>query len=122
MDPLSTLRRKLSKTNDLAFEGLSFDHSPMAAEIASLERWVKVSGSPNPESDVVLETLHRFNRQPTVTNFRDTQLLCFGSTVPFVKNKKRIIEDDDLFEKLLRCAERFRSKPRAFRRCYKGLL
>ena len=122
MDPLIVLKQKLSRTNSLAFDGLTFDHKPIAAEIAVLKQWVTSSDSLNLDSDIIHEALLRFYRSSDLTNLRQAQLVCYGCAAQFGKDKKRLIEDAKYFPMLLDCIDRLRSKPRFFRRCYKGLL
>jgi hypothetical protein len=122
MDLLTALKRKLSKTNALAFEGLAFNQAPMASEIAKLNKWITSSDSQNLESDIILEALLRFYRTSDLTSLRQAQLVCYGCVAQFGEDKKRLIEDAKYFVTLLDSVDRFRSKPRAFRRCYKGLL
>ena len=116
------LKRKLSLTNVHSFEGLTFDFTPIANEVKALTKWVGEAASPKPASDLVLEALFRFQRSSTLPNFREAQLVSYGCVEPFGHDKQRLIEDERLFPKLLDCVDEYRPKPRAFRRCYRGLL
>ena len=122
MSALSDLKRKLSWTSAHAFEGLIFDHTPIANEVEVLRGWVAGKEALKPASDLVLEALLNFRRSANVTGLREAQLVCYGSIEPVGKEKHRLIEDLRLFPTLLNCVDKYRPKPRAFRRCYKGLL
>jgi hypothetical protein len=122
MSVLDDLKRKLSKTNVRAFEGLTFDHAPLAKELKILEQWVGSAAAPNPASDIVVEALLRFHRSSNLASIREAQLTCYGCIQPFGPENRRLIEDARLLPTLLECVEKYLPKPRAFRRCYRGLL
>jgi hypothetical protein len=116
------LQRILSWTNARAFEGLTFERAPITKEIETLGKWIGGKTSPRPTTDLVLEALQHFYQSLTVSNLREAQLVCYGCIEPFGDEKTRLIEDKQRFPRLLDCVERYRPTPRAFRRCYRGLL
>jgi hypothetical protein len=122
MNTLDDLKRKLSRTNARAFEGLTFDHAPLAKELEILTQWVGATASPSPPFDIVLEALLRFQRSSHLASLREAQLVCYGCIQAYGQEKRPLIEDSRLFPELLECADKYRQKPRAFRRCYRGLL
>jgi hypothetical protein len=122
MGALSDLKRKLSKTNARAFEGLTFDQAPIAQEIRALDTWVGSRAALKPPIDLIIEALFRFSRTSTLTGFREAQLVCYGCIESFGQEKLRLIDDVRLFPKLLTAIGQYRSRPLAFRRCYRGLL
>jgi EH_Signature domain len=122
MDALTELKCKLSKTNVQAFEGVVFDHTPLAREIRTLDAWVGSRTNLRPPIDLIIEALFRFARSSKLTGFRQAQLVCYGCIEPFGEEKLRIIDDGRLFPILLTSIGQYRSKPTAFRRCYRGLL
>jgi hypothetical protein len=122
MDAIADLKRKLFRTNVSAFRTLTFDHAPIGNEIEALKRWVSATASETPASDLIREALLRFSRSLRLPGLRDAQLVCYGCIERFGQDKIRLIEDAQLFPKLLVSVEEYRPKPRAFRRCYKGLL
>lgn len=121
-DKLVTLQRMLARTNAQAFDGLTFDLEPLANQIAELTKWVNGSASPNPESDIVLDAVERFATSGSLGTLRDLQLVAFGCMVPFGSSNRRLIGEAELFSSLLQLVQNTRLRPRAFRRCYRGLL
>ena len=122
MSALTDLKRRLSRTNVRAFEGLSFDHASLAREIRTLDAWIGSKTTLRPPIDLIIEALFHFVRSSTLAGFRQAQLVCYGCIEPFGREKLRIIDDSRLFPILLRSIRQYRSKPTAFRRCYRGLL
>ena len=116
------LKRKLSLINERAFARLEFDFTPIDNEIRVLTKWLGKAISLNPASDLVLEALLRFRHSTTLPNLREAQLVSYGCVEPFGRDKERLIEDAQLFPTLLASIDAYRPKPRAFRRCYRGLL
>lgn len=122
MSALTDLKRRLSRTNVHAFEGLTFDHTPIAREIGTLDEWVGSKTALRPPIDIIIEALFRFVRSSNLVGFRQAQLVCYGCIEPFGQEKLRIIDDKRLFPILLTSIGQYCSKPTAFRRCYRGLL
>jgi len=116
------LQRILSATNARTFEGLTFDHAQLTKEIEALKKWMGDKDSDRPSTDVVLEALKDFYETADVSSLRQAQLVCYGCIEPFGVEKVPLIDDERRFPKLLDCVERYRPTPRAFRRCYRGLL
>src|SRR5262245_10788703 len=116
------LPRILSSTNARAFEGLTFNRAQITKEIDALKKWIGDKDFHRPATDLVHEALKHFYESADVSNLRQAQLVCYGCIEPFGVEKAPLIDDEQRFPKLLDCAERYRPTPRAFRRCYRGLL
>jgi EH_Signature domain/SNF2-related domain len=116
------LPRILSATNARAFEGLSFDRAQITKEVDTLKKWIGDKNSQKPAIDLVLEALRHFYESADISNLRQAQLVCYGCIEPFGAEKAPLIEDEQRFPRLLDCVERYCPAPRAFRRCYRGLL
>jgi hypothetical protein len=112
----------LSWTNAKAFEELIFDHAPLTKEIERLKGWIGGRASEKPALDLVLEALQHFDQSLVISGLREAQLVCYGCVEPYGDKKNRLIEDERRFPRLLDCIEKYRPSPRAFRRCYRGLL
>jgi EH_Signature domain len=69
-----------------------------------------------------LEAVRRFWDSMQITKFRDTYLLSWGLCLPVRKDGPCILEDRDRFRRVLIAVDKEKSRPKAFRRCYKGLL
>jgi hypothetical protein len=122
MHTLADLKRMLARTNAHAFDGLTFDHAPIAKELQVLKRWIDTAASQRPPSDLVLAALLRFQTHLELPRLREAQLVCYGCIEPFGPQRTPLIEDARLFPRLLSCVDEYRRKPPAFRRCYRGLL
>jgi hypothetical protein len=122
MHTLADLKRMLAWTNAHAFDGLTFDHAPIANELQALKAWIDGTASERPASDLILAALLRFQARLDLAGLREAKLVCYGCIEPFGPNRQRLIQDARAFPKLLNCVDEYRPKPHAFRRCYKGLL
>jgi EH_Signature domain len=69
-----------------------------------------------------LEAVRRFWDSLQITKFRDTYLLSWGMCLPMRKDGPCILEDRDRFRRVLIAVDKEKARPKAFRRCYKGLL
>lgn len=69
-----------------------------------------------------LEAVRRFWNSLQIKGFRDTYLLSWGLCLPVRKDGPCILEDRDRFRRVLIAVDREKARPKAFRRCYKGLL
>ena len=69
-----------------------------------------------------LEAVRRFWDSRQITKFRDTYLLSWGLCLPVRKDGPCILEDRDRFRRVLLAVDKEKARPKAFRRCYKGLL
>lgn len=122
MGALDSLRQTLEATNAQAFQGLAFEHKKLDEAIQQLRAWLGSSGTRKPPSNLIHDALSRFYKVLRTENLRDTRLISYGCVEPFDERGHRLIEDAEGFPKLLDCVDRYRSEPRPFRRCYKGLL
>jgi hypothetical protein len=69
-----------------------------------------------------LEAVRRFWDSLHIKEFRDTYLLSWGLCLPVRKDGPCILEDRDRFRRVLLAVDKEKARPKAFRRCYKGLL
>src|ERR1700722_7725936 len=69
-----------------------------------------------------LEAVLRFWDSLQIPKFRDTYLLSWGLCLPVRKDGPCILEDRDRFRRVLIAVDKEKPRPKAFRRCYKGLL
>ena len=70
----------------------------------------------------LLAALQAFHRDQEFSDLRQARLVCFGCIDPVLPDNAKLIEDGQRFPKLLSSVEAYRADPRAFRRCYRGLL
>jgi hypothetical protein len=73
-------------------------------------------------SDHQLEAVRRFWDSQEVKSFRDAYLLSASLCVPHRSGGECILEDEPRFQRVLDGADEFRANPRAYRRCYQGLV
>jgi hypothetical protein len=122
MSCLSRLRVALQEAASGSLHGLTFDTNPLDRETAKLRDWLGDRGSAKPPQDVVVSALRAFFQVQELQSHRQALLVCFGCLDPVLPAEARLIEDGDRFPKLLGGVEVFLPNPRAFRRCYRGLL
>src|SRR5262245_39516225 len=119
---LDRLRLALKTTNAQAFQGLAFEYSQLSKEVEKLKAWLGRSGTAQPSANLIREAVVRFSRVGGTASLRDVRLISYGCVEAFDGREHRLIEDAQRFPKFLDCVDGYRSAPRAFRRCYKGLL
>lgn len=119
---LSRLRVALQDAVSGSLHGLTFDTSLLDRETAKLRDWLGDRGSVKPPQDVIGAALRAFFQVQELQNYRQALLVCFGCLDPALPAGARLIEDGERFPKLLGGVEAYLPKPRAFRRCYRGLL
>jgi EH_Signature domain len=68
------------------------------------------------------EAVRRFWDSLLIASFRDTYLLSWGLCLPVREDGPCILEDRDRFRRVLIAVDKEKARPKAFRRCYKGLL
>jgi hypothetical protein len=124
MSSLSRLRNALQQTNSNSVRGLEFDTKAIDCEIMRLRNWIGSHGTVKGPRDVTVTVaaLQAFHRDQEFSDLRQARLVCFGCTDPVLPDNARLIEDGQRFPKLLSSVEAYRADPRAFRRCYRGLL
>ena len=122
MSGLSRLRVALQEAASGSLHGLTFDPNPLDREAAKLRDWLGDRGSAKPAQDVIVAALRAFFQVQDLQNHRQALLVCFGCLDPVLPAGARLIEDGDRFPKLLGGVEAYLPNPRAFRRCYRGLL
>ena len=91
--------------------------------VSHLQSWIKAgAGDSSPPKDAVADAIRAFYARQEFTNLRDARYVCFGCTDPVGRDRYRLIEDERRFPRLLDCVDKYRTTPRPFRRCYRGLL
>ena len=122
MSDLSRLRVALHDAASGSLHGLTFDTNPLDRETAKMRDWLGDRGSAKPPQDMIVAALRAFFQLQKLRSHRQALLVCFGCLDPVLPAEARLIEDGDRFPKLLSGVEAYLPSPRAFRRCYRGLL
>ena len=122
MSGLSRLRVALREAASGSLHGLTFDTNPLDRETDKLRDWLGDRGSANPAQDLIVAALRAFFQAQELQSHRQAVLVCFGCLDPVLPAGARLIEDRDRFPKLLGGVDAYLPNPRAFRRCYRGLL
>lgn len=91
-------------------------------EIERLGKWLKESGSGRPPRDRMREAVLLFRETRRLATLQEARLVCFGSIETFEGLRQPLIEDEKWFLHLLAEVDDFHAQPRAFRRCFRGLL
>jgi len=89
--------------------------------LADMRRRGAAGAAAVPE-DIQLEAVQRFWDSMSISTFRDTLLLSWAISLPHKENGACILEDRPRFHKVLLAVVRQKDRPRAFRRCFQGLL
>jgi EH_Signature domain len=122
MSSLSHLRSALRQINSGSLRGLTFDSKLLDREIANLRDRLGNSGSAKPPQDAIIAAVRAFFQDQKLQTYRKALLICFGCIDPSLPAGTRLIEDGERFPKLLGGIDSYLPNPRAFRRCYRGLL
>ena len=96
--------------------------SQLPQQIAHLRVWLRGAGSGRPPRDRMREAVAAFRQSGQLASLADARLTCFGAVERFVETQPALIEEGQDFPRLLDEVERFADEPRAYRRCYRGLL
>lgn len=123
MNALDQLRQNL---NGAVRDALSKDNWGDPAAMHKVAREIQKSfgrlsdGFANERSIATAVLDYRNSGQ--LPTFRDTKYVCLGIGSLVGQDKFRLIEDTQLFPRLLGRVDSFHEEPRKFRRCYQGLL
>lgn len=94
----------------------------LAKECEQLKTWLGGSGGGRPPRDRMHEAVTAFRQTGRLETLGEARLICFGTVERFTAAQPALIEDQGAFPRLLTEVDRFSDDPRAFRRCYRGLL
>ena len=87
-----------------------------------LRKWLGGAGDGRPPRDRMREAVNDFRQTGQFASLADARLACFGAVEHFLETQKPLIEEREAFPRLLNEVDRFSREPRAYRRCYRGLL
>lgn len=110
---------------EAAFAGaLEWPEVPKALvqEVEQLRRLLGDAGAARPAKDRMREAVLAFRQTGQLSNLGHARLACFGCIERFTPTQPPLIEEPEAFPALLNETDRFANEPRAFRRCYRGLL
>lgn len=97
------------------------DSLQMLNEQARLREWVKRSSRPDDAPlSTIEDALRAYQQNKNLKGLRQIRLVCYGCTQRGVAD--RLIENRELFEKLLDYVDRYKDRRRTFRKLYRGLL
>ena len=118
---LSFLRESIRQHTAALMFSSAFDPKQLDQEISKLtQRFAQ--GPARPAADLVQRAVTDFIKSPVLDNYRQARLVSFGFTNTYGPELYRLIEDSDRFPRMLDGMDGFKPQPRAYRRCYKGLL
>lgn len=120
---LNELSAALQKTNEQSFRGIELSFKDLTKQVESLRAWVNGQSSDRAQGDGrIKEALRQFYQSPTINGLPQARLLTFGCTVRLSRPEFTLIEDAERFPRLIDGVDKFHRSPKAYRRCYKGLL
>lgn len=122
MDVLEKLQHTLRTVNRMALAKIRpGDSLQMYNEQAMLREWVKESSRLEEVPLITIEgALRGYRQNKYLKGLRQIRLVCYGCTQG--NDAGRLIEDSELFEKLLDYVDRHKSRRRTFRKLYRALL
>lgn len=124
MSALDLLKQVLGRVNSqLLRPEDATPFSDIETEVQKLEAWLGgAARGATPARDLIREAVLHFYTSHQLPNLRQARLVCFGCTEFFGPNRFRLIEDEVRFTTMLSLVDDYHGEPRAFRRCYRGLL
>jgi|GEM_PF-1707377 len=122
MDALEKLKRTLLTVNKTALARLRpGDMLQMQAELSRLKEQVKATLQLDAVAlDSIEDALRSYRLNKYLKGLRQIRLVCYGCTQGGVT--ERVIENRELFDKLLQYVEQYRDRRRTFRKLYRALL
>ena len=119
---LNRLRASLRETL-----GRSFDLPEVPRELPkqaeALMAWLGAgAGGGRPSRDRMREAIVSFRQTRKLATLGEARLVCFGAAERLAPAQPSLLEDEQWFLHLLAEVDDFHEEPRAFRRCYRGLL
>lgn len=122
MDVLEKLQRTLRTVNRIALGRMRpGDSLQMQSELSKLkERLREFSRLEDLPLDSIENALHLYRQNKYLNGLRQIRLVCYGCTQGGVN--ERLIENRELFERLLDYVDRYSDRRRTFRKLYRGLL
>lgn len=101
---------------------ITTDTRSLDREIGYLSRHLGAVGDSRPPRDRVREAVAEFRATRQLRSAWLAKMVCHGLTESFPESPRPLIEDDKWFLHTLAGVDDFHAEPRAFRRCYRGLL
>lgn len=90
--------------------------------IALLAKRASVGSHSREPIDLQQDAVRRYWQTGRLDTLRDARLVAFGLDLPAGPDGARVLDDRARFEAVLAVADGWRTNPRAYRRCYQGLL
>lgn len=118
----------LDRLANLLAPGLAFGRAPlstsmeMAEVIAEMSARQKTRSSGSIPADHKQEAVRRFWDRQEILNFRDAYLLSWSLCIPHRPQGTCVMEDRPRLERVLEGADEYSNRPKAYRRCYQGLV
>ncbi len=124
MKALDQLQDNLRNLNQVALARMHpGDLLSMQAERARLQAWLGGVDVPADEAAASIENaLLSYEQSGYIKGVRQLRLVCYGCAEVVGDKAFCLIQDYTRFEQLLDFVDRYHSRPRTFRKCYRGLL
>ena len=122
VDALAALRLALVDAMQVKPIRLDDEVDEIGREAKRLERWLGVQAKVTPPRDKAMAAVRDFVQSRDIGDSRQANLVSFGCAERFEGYPDGLIGSGDLFPLLLKQVDDFRSSPRHFRDCYKGIL
>lgn len=114
------LARRVSAALKVEIEPAAIPRT-LSNELQRLETLLRSAANGRPSSDRLREALHLFRKSGVIPSFSTARILSFGAADQ-LDQLAPLIEDSSLFPTVLDTVDTYKSDPRRFRRCYRGLV
>jgi hypothetical protein len=121
MSSIDRLQQAIVQALNVALESPQIP-KVLTEQLKALEGALSGAGAGQPPRDRMREAIEHFRRTGEVGTLGNTRLICYGCADRFAPTEPPLIEELRSFPILLRSVDDYFEEPRAFRRCYRGLL
>lgn len=124
MEALEQLGKTLNSIGRVALAKLKpGDLMPIQGERLKLLAWIGGEVAEDDSSgDRIVDALIAFDKHRHLKDLRQARLVCYGCTQAYGDASRRLIDEHELFLKLLDYVARHAQLTRPFRKCFRGLM
>lgn len=121
MSALDVLKERLRRAMGSGVLSLHQDTS-IDHVLADMRRLIQVQGCRPAPVERQMEAVQKFWDTKQIIEYRDAYFVCWGLCLPHVQGEACVLDDSERFDIVLSSLAEWKLYPRAFRRCYRGLV
>lgn len=125
MNALDSLFSGLRAVNVKSLDEMRFGDDAIRkiqAEAKKINSWLSNISNTKPPEKMIRDAVFAFRSTLRLRDSRETRFVCWGAATRFGKDEYLLMESEGLFKRLLTSVDNYSSDPKAFRRCFRGLL